>query len=160
MSADPVEFVHRYRDPLDQEIVALIASSMAFGNVKALRAKIDDALARLGPELARGAPDAASVEQRLRGWKHRVYRAEDLAKLVYGARSVQRASGSLGARFSAELRAQGDMRLALAAWTAAIRAAGGLDVDPKFSRSPSATRSGRRRGGAHILADPSKGSAV
>ena len=143
---DPVEFVHRYADAADRELVALIASSLAFGNVKALRAKIDDALHRLGPDVARVADDPADVSLRLRGWKHRVYRDEHLAGLLVGARRVQRASGSLGKALSVELERTGDLREALSAWAAAIRREGGLD--------------GASRGGAHILADPSKGSAV
>ena len=79
---DPVEFVHRYTDPHDQELVAVVASALAFGNVKALRAKIEDALSRIGPEVALAADDPAGLSQKLRGWKHRVYRDEDLAGLL------------------------------------------------------------------------------
>jgi uncharacterized protein (TIGR02757 family) len=150
-SRDPVEFVHRYSNPEDREIVAVIASSLAFGNVKALRAKIEDALVRLGPEVARAGDEPRELARRLRGWKHRVYRDKDLAGLIVGARRVQRAHGSLGAALSAEFTRTGDLREALSAWTAAIRREGGLDSDG----GPSA-----RRGGTHILADPSKGSAV
>jgi len=145
--SDPVEFVHRYSDPHDREIVALIASSLAFGNVKALRAKIEDALVRLGPDVALTADDPKRLALILRGWKHRVYRDIDLAGLIVGARRVQRAHGSLGAALATELERTSDLREALSAWTAAIRREGGLDG-----------RSGR--GGAHILADPGKGSAV
>jgi uncharacterized protein (TIGR02757 family) len=146
-AADPIGFVHQYHDLADRELVALIASSLAFGNVKALRAKIADALARLGPDIARVADDPAAVRARLRGWKHRIYRAPDLAALVIGARRVQREAGSLGAALAAELEQSGNLRDALAAWARAIRRAGGLD---------------RRaaRGAAHILADPGKGSAA
>ncbi len=143
---DPVEFVHRYADLADRELVALIASSLAFGNVKALRAKIEDALTRLGPRLTETADDPALVAERLRGWKHRVYQDRDLTGLVVGARRVQRASGSLGQALAEAHRRTGDLRGALTAFTAAIRREGGLD--------------GARRGGAHILPDPSKGSAV
>ena len=45
---------------------------------------------------------------------------------------------------------EGDLRCALAAWAQAIRREGGLDGDGASGR----------RGGAHILADPNKGSAV
>src|SRR4051812_23493418 len=145
--SDPVEFVHRYARPDDRELVALIASSLAFGNVKALRAKIEDALARLGPEVAVIADDPAELRRRLLGWKHRVYRDADLAGLIAGARRVQRAHGSLGAALSAELERTGDLREALSIWTAAIRREGGLDA-------------AEGRGGAHILPDPGKGSAV
>ena len=147
--SDPVEFVHRYPDPHDQELVALVASALAFGNVKALRAKIEDALGRLGPAIALTADDPALLAERLRGWKHRVYRDEDLARLLAGARVVQRASGSLGAALAGELARTGELRAALSAWVSAIRRAGGLDE-----------AGGGRRGGAHILADPQKGSAV
>jgi uncharacterized protein (TIGR02757 family) len=146
-AADPVGFVHQVADPADREIVALIASSMAFGNVKALRAKIADALARLGPDVAAAADDPRAVRARLRGWKHRVYRAGDLAGLVIGARKVQRAHGSLGAALAAELQRSGDLRAALGAWVREIRHAGGLD-----------RRDGA--GAAHILPDPEKGSAA
>lgn len=145
---DPVGFVHRYTDPADQEIVAIIASSLAFGNVKALRAKIADALTRLGPDVALIADDPRAVSARLRGFRHRVYRDRDLAELVVGARRVQRASGSLGAAFARELAQHGDLRAALGAWVSAIRRAGGLHRRPQD------------RGAAHILPDPGKGSAA
>jgi len=141
-----VGIVHRYKDPADQELVALIASSLAFGNVKALRAKIEDALARLGPQIAAAADDPAFVASRLRGWKHRVYKDRDLTGLVVGARRVQREAGSLGAAFTRELDRTGEIRLALSAWVTAIRRAGGLDEGG--------------RGSAHILADPRGGSAA
>jgi uncharacterized protein (TIGR02757 family) len=147
-AADPVEFVHSYDDPADRELVALVASSLAFGNVKALRAKIEDALARLGPGVALVADDPALVASRLRGWKHRVYRDSDLVGLLVGARRVQRASGSLGQALADEIRRTGALRSALSAWVTTIRREGGLDG------------AGESRGSAHILADPSKGSAV
>ncbi|AUX39411.1 hypothetical protein SOCE26_008020 [Sorangium cellulosum] len=145
---DPVSFVHRYTDPADQELVALLAASLAFGNVKALRAKIGEALDRLGPEIARVADDPPAVSARLRGFRHRVYQGRDVAALLVGARRVQRAAGSLGVAFAAELSRSGDLRQALGAWVRAIRSAGGLDRRPND------------RGAAHILPDPEKGSAT
>jgi uncharacterized protein (TIGR02757 family) len=145
---DPVKFVHRYADLRDRELVALLASALAFGNVKALCAKIEDALDRIGPGIARAADDPAALRARLRGWKHRVYRDEDLTCLLIGARRVQQQAGSLGEALARELARAGTLREALAAWTGAIRREGGLD------------RESGRRGGAHILADPAKGSAV
>jgi uncharacterized protein (TIGR02757 family) len=142
-AVDPVSVVHRYNRPIDRELVGLAASAVAFGNVKAFRAKLEDALDRLGPDIAVALDDDLGVFAKLRGWKHRMYRGEDLARLLIGARRVQRASGSLGDRFSADLADRGDLRHALAAFVGAIRQAGGL----------SAPGAGRR-GGTHILADP------
>src|SRR5215467_8294982 len=141
-AADPVAAVHRYAHPHDQEIVGLLAASIAFGNVKTIRHKLDDALERLGPSPARAADDADRVHRALAGWVHRVFRGDDIARLVVGARRVQRRSGSLGARFEAELASRGALREALAAWCDPIRAEGGLG------------RTGKRRGPVHLLPDP------
>jgi uncharacterized protein (TIGR02757 family) len=150
-AADPVGFVHRYRDPTDRELVGLAAACIAFGNVRTIRAKLEDLLARIGPSPHRAASDARALRSRLDGWKHRVFLGEDVARLLAGARAVQREHGSLGEAFRAEL-ALADatftepleaFRVALGAFTAAIRKAGGL------------ARGGPRRGPAHLLPDAS-----
>ena len=163
LSADPVAFVHRFHDPLDRELIALVAACVAFGNVKAVRAKLQDLLDRLGPNPAALAQDPGALQVALRGWKHRLFRGDDIARLLAGARAVQCADGSLGARFETELaaarrsRGRGQarrgaeadyaaVREALAAWSDAIRTAGGL------------RRGGRRRGPAHLLPDARAGS--
>jgi uncharacterized protein (TIGR02757 family) len=140
--ADPVGFVHRYADRSDRELVALVAACIAFGNVSTIRAKLGDLLARLGTHPCRVADHPRAVRARLNGWKHRVFRGEDVARLLVGARLVQRAHGSLGALFEAELDRTASLRDALAAWCDAIRSAGGL------------RRGGPRRGPGHLLPDP------
>ncbi|MGZ3452503.1 MAG: TIGR02757 family protein [Polyangiales bacterium] len=138
---DPVEFVRRQTDREDAEIVALIASAVAFGNVTALRAKLAEALERIGEHPARAADDAEAIKRALRGWKHRVWVGDDLARMIIGARTVQVANGSLGTRFAADLAAAPEFREALARFVDAIRAAGGLD---RVSR----------RSARHLLPDP------
>ncbi|MCB0308260.1 MAG: TIGR02757 family protein [Bdellovibrionales bacterium] len=49
LKSDPIKFVHRYRDPLDQECVALVVSSLSFGNVRAIFLTVEKLLAILGP---------------------------------------------------------------------------------------------------------------
>jgi uncharacterized protein (TIGR02757 family) len=153
--ADPVGVVHGYRERDDRELVALVAACVAFGNAKAIVSKLGDLLQRLGPEPARATDDRRRLFARLRGWKHRVFRGEDIARLLLGARAVQRAYGSLGACFEAELRrAQAErdrkggtesspapLREALASWCDAIRRAGKLG----------ASGASGRRGPAHLL---------
>lgn len=151
--ADPVSFVHRYDDRDDKEIVALVAASIAFGNVTTIRAKLAELLNRVGPSPSRAADDAAAVRASLRTWKHRVFRGEDLACLLVGARLVQRRHGSLGALFARELRAAGELREALARWCDAIREAGGLGARPGEGKK-------QRRGPAHLLPDVRGGSGA
>lgn len=129
------------------ELAALVGACLAFGNVKALRAKVHDAFQRLGPDLMRVADDELDVFARMAGFQHRVYLGEDVARLVIGARRVQRARGSLERCFADGLSQHGDVRLALADWVTAIRSAGGLDRAPKS-----------RVGARHILPDPGKNS--
>ena len=160
---DPVEFVHRQRAREDREIVALVAASCAFGNVKAIRMKLAELLDRVGPRPARAADDPVALTARLAGFKHRVFRGEDLAKLIVGARRVQRSAGSLGGAFERELaRVDRDeptadpearIREALASFCDRIRAEGGLpkagELDPSGRRGPS-----------HLLSDARAGSGA
>lgn len=149
LHADPIGHVRRYvgTGSANLEIAGLVAACLAFGNVKALRAKVLDVFERLGPDLARISDDELDVFARLSGFKHRVYLGEDVARLVIGARRVQRAYGSLERCFTSALEQHGAMRLALTEWVSVVRSAGGLD------------RAATRRAGArHILPDPAKSS--
>lgn len=152
LSADPVHFVHAYADPDDREIVAMIASALAFGNVKAFSAKIAQVLELMAPSPAKAADDPKALRAALRGFKHRFCTGGDLAALVIGARIVQRAEGSLGEALRRAVQQEGegspkaDLLAGLILWTRAIRSAGGLD---------------RRttHGARHILPKPEAGSA-
>ncbi len=149
-ASDPVSVVHRYQDPRDRELVGLLAASVAFGNVKTILAKLEDVLARIGPSPWRAAdtPDEVrALKGRLRGWKHRVFVGDDIARLLAGARSVQHTHGSLGRFFAQKLEEQGDTREALAVFCDAIRDAGDL-------------RSKTRRGPSHLLPNPRGASGV
>ncbi|MBK8252323.1 MAG: TIGR02757 family protein [Polyangiaceae bacterium] len=145
---DPIEFVHQYERSADKELVALLASAMAFGNVTALRAKIKEVLERIGPNVVEKAEDLQSLRRILKGFRHRLFTGDDVARLLYGARSVQSAHGSLGNALRTFLNQHGELKAALIDWTGEIRRAGGLNQKTT------------RRGPAHILSNPAKGSAV
>ncbi|AKV02521.1 hypothetical protein AKJ09_09184 [Labilithrix luteola] len=171
-AADPVEFVHRYRSNEDREIVALVAATCAFGNVKAIRLKLEDLLGRVGPSPARAGDEPKALLKRLQGFKHRLFRGEDVGRLIIGARRVQRDAGELGAAFEAELAAadrefavQGAtgkelherqaeaLKEALARFCDRIREGGGLALAGE--QDPSG-----RRGPAHLLSNARAGSAA
>lgn len=148
---DPVSFVHRYEDDADREIVGLVASSLAFGNVTAIRAKVAVVLDALGPSPARAldAMDRAALGRALRGFAHRVWKGDDVAAMLASAGAVRREHGSLG-RALASFLAQADHSIddpedafveALARLADALRG-----PDPS-------------RGLRHLVPDPRAGSA-
>jgi len=112
LNSDPLEFVHRYPDPWDQEAVALLAAVLAYGNVKQIRRSVEDALGRM----ARVSSGPADYVSRLRdpaweaghhafqGFVHRFNRGSDLVLLfrLLGRSWVEH--GSLGAHFVAGLK--------------------------------------------------------
>lgn len=137
-----MSFVHAYDSADDREVVGLIASSLAFGNVTAIRASVRRALDALGPSPARAIDEAdrAALERRLDGFVHRVYRGPHLAALLASAATVRRREGSLGRALAARV-AGATLREALAGWADELR-----------GRSP-------ERGLAHLVPDPRAGSA-
>src|SRR5437870_4078503 len=79
-AADPIAFVHRQKAKEDRELVALLAASCALGNVKAIRMKLAEALERIGPRPSRAADDPDALHARLAGFKHRLFKGEDIAR--------------------------------------------------------------------------------
>ena len=141
---DPVDFVHAYDEPRDQEIVGLIASSLAFGNAVAARRSIERVLEALGTEPAAllVESDPAELRRRLHGFVHRIYRAEHLASLLSRAGWLLREHDSLGNAFVHFHRtSQGDFREGLSRFADALRG--------------EATNRNLR----HLVSDPRAGSA-
>jgi uncharacterized protein (TIGR02757 family) len=110
LSSDPLEFVHHYQDPWDQEAVALIAGLLAYGNVKQIRRSVTDLLGRM--ERAKGSPRdfvrAATAgdpgaRTALQGFVHRFNRGPDLVLLLELLGRSWTEHGSLGAHFLSHL---------------------------------------------------------
>jgi uncharacterized protein (TIGR02757 family) len=101
IASDPVQFVHRYDNPRDREVVGLIASAFAYGNVQIVLRSVRSALGYLGPAPAE---TVASFDPRkdirhLRGFYHRFNTARDLAALFWIIRRTLEEYGSLEAAF-------------------------------------------------------------
>jgi len=105
ISNDPVQFVHRYDDPRDQEIAGLIASVFAYGNVTSVLRTVARALDYLGPRPSRtiAAFDPQSDGRRLRGFYHRFNTSRDLSVLFWILRRTFEEHGSLESAFTAAL---------------------------------------------------------
>jgi uncharacterized protein (TIGR02757 family) len=150
LQADPVELPRRYADPLDQEIAALFAASLAYGRADLFKPLVARLLAAMGPSPAAfvrafaRAPDPAAFSFAV----YRFNRPRDLAALAAGAGHVALAHGSLGARFAGLFREGGGgpdgLRPALAAFARDLREA--PPVGPLL-------RGRGRRGLRHLLPD-------
>ena len=140
---DPLEFLYACRRLADREIVALLASSLAYGRVAQILKSVSDVLGRIGPEpagyLAETTPEA--IRRAMRGFKHRFSTGRQVAAMLIGTRSVIATQGSLGACFAKGVSAD-DARVlgALKAFVAEITEAAGEDC-------------------GHLLPDPARGSA-
>ena len=96
---DPLEFLYKYQDPGDREVVGLIASSLAYGRVQQILISVRRALLPLGEHPAKallGTTDAKMLSA-YSGFKHRFTTDQDLVKMLAGARKVIKTHGSLGA---------------------------------------------------------------
>ncbi len=99
---DPLQFVREHGDPADREVVGLIASSLAYGNVQQIKKSIGAALASLGerPAEAIRRLDPAEAARRLSAFKHRFNDGRDLACLLFFMRQMLEASGSIEGFFA------------------------------------------------------------
>ena len=128
IGSDPVEFVHRYASAGDRELAALIASSLAFGNVKQIRSSVGRVLDALGGSPADFVRAAAprDLARALHGFKHRWITGSDMAAMLGGARAALKEYGSLRELFCAGLDTRDpDVGEAAARFACAISGLGG-----------------------------------
>lgn len=103
---DPLEFLYDFRDPLDVEVVGVIASSLAYGNVKQILKSVSLVLTRMGPS-----PSAFllcspfnRMAETFSEFKHRFTAGEELARLLWNVRLAIEKHGSLQKCFLSGLR--------------------------------------------------------
>src|SRR4051812_27359164 len=93
---DPLQFVRLQTCDADREVVGLIASALAYGNVRQIKASIGAVLAILGDAPAcairRITPDGAV--RALASFKHRFNDARDVGCLLFFVRQMLDAHGS------------------------------------------------------------------
>ena len=101
LASDPLEFVHKYDDPADQEVVGLIASSFAYGRVDGIKRSVSAILEAMGASPARFTTrfDPAKGRSFLSGFKHRFNDSKDVSCLIYFARQMIESCGSIGEFF-------------------------------------------------------------
>lgn len=114
LDTDPVAFPRRFSEWADREAAALVASALAYGNVKAIQRSLERLRAFLGArpaELARRLPLRDSLEA-LAEFRHRWTSGRDVACLMAFLGQMIERSGSVEG-FFVESYAPGDMRASL-----------------------------------------------
>lgn len=134
LANDPLSFCHRYRDPADQEVAAVIASAFAYGAVGIILRTLESIFAHMGPSprqyVERFQPDRGLRD--FSGFKHRFNDSRDLCALLWGIRLMLREAGSVQAFFLRGHDARSpDVTEALNCYSAAVLS---LDYQPVFGR--------------------------
>lgn len=139
---DPLEFLYRYEDPKDREMVGLIASSLAYGRVGQILTSVSLVLGRMGsPSRYLKQATRRSLREAFAGFRHRFTTGEALAGMLWGAKRMAERDGSLQAGFRRGLREEDETVLpALGRFV--------QKLEPKGSRR-----------GCWLVATPDRGSA-
>lgn len=101
LANDPLSFCHRYNDPADREVAAVIASSFAYGNVRIILRNLESIFTAMGPSPRRFV-ERFDPKQGLRtfgGFKHRFNDGRDLCALIWAIRMMIAEAGSVEAFF-------------------------------------------------------------
>jgi uncharacterized protein (TIGR02757 family) len=117
---DPLQFVRAQKTPADREVVGLLASSLAYGNVAQIKKSIATVLALLGPRPAEAVRqlDPVAAARRLSGFRHRFNDGRDVACLLFFARQMIESHGSVEGFFAEGHSAHPDVGPALASFSA------------------------------------------
>ncbi len=137
---DPLVFLYDYDDIRDREIAGLIASSLAYGNVKQISKSVDGVLSLMGTSpahfLEMSTPRA--IERTFSSFKHRWTTGVNLASMLQGAKRVIEKYGSLESCFTCGLETS-DVDT-VSALTHFVNELKGADGDPSNSLLPSPCR--------------------
>lgn len=103
---DPLEFLYDFQDPLDLEVVGIVASSLAYGNVKQILKSVSLVLEKMGagPSAFLLTSPSNQIAELFSDFKHRFTTGQDLARLLWGVRLVIEKHGSLQKCFLSRLR--------------------------------------------------------
>jgi uncharacterized protein (TIGR02757 family) len=103
---DPLEFLYNYQEVRDREVVALIASCLAYGRVAQILKSVSAVLERMGRSPFSFLLNASlgCLLSTFEGFKHRFTTGKELAHMLWGARRVIECYGSFYESFMAGLK--------------------------------------------------------
>jgi len=143
---DPLQFVYKYRRKADMEIVAFLASALAYGRVVQIERSLTDLFGRMGNSPFEYVQNFnAEKREKLKSFKHRFTTGESLSDLLQLLQVVLSRFGSIEELFTQGLSAD-DKNI--------------IPALSRFCDSLTASHDGRPgRSLKYLLADPARGSA-
>ena len=98
---DPLEFLYAYKEIEDREIVALIASSLAYGNVAQILKSVSSILHIINPSPYLFVKDSTyrNIRKAFKGFRHRFAGEDHISALIKGIKHVINRFGSLNECF-------------------------------------------------------------
>lgn len=123
LGTDPIQFVHRYHLPADQEVAGLIAASLAYGNVASIHRSTAEVLNRmhLAPAEFLASTGETDIRRIMAGFRHRWTGEDELGDLLIGIKRVAAEHGSLGQLFLAVDEKGPDVMAGLTHWVDSLR---------------------------------------
>jgi uncharacterized protein (TIGR02757 family) len=93
---DPLQFVYQYKNPLDKELIALIASALAYGRVQHIQNSLTTLFTALGPHAHDFVTDFTKAERKkLKNFKHRFNTGQDISDLLIILKTIYRNNSTL-----------------------------------------------------------------
>lgn len=99
--SDPLKYLHKYEKPIDQELVGIIVSSLAYGRVEKIFDSVETVLEIIGlsPSDYILSFDPSKEKVKFDDFVHRFNKGEDLACLIWFLKQILIKYGSLGNLF-------------------------------------------------------------
>lgn len=144
LAPDPLEFVHRFTEPGDREVVGLLSACLAYGRVDGIKRSVEKVLSVMGPS-----PSAFVMSFRpdkdgrlFSSFVHRFNRGDDISCLLYFMRQMVEQSGSIGGFFlKGYAPEESDIKGALHAFSTGALS---LDSTPVYGRKKLPEKAGVR----------------
>lgn len=132
LANDPLSFCHRFADPADREVAAVIASAFAYGGIKVILRTLEGVFAMVGPSPRRFAErfEPGKGLRSFSRFKHRFNDGRDLCALIWAIRGMIEQAGSVEGFFLAgHDPAAEDVTDSLCTYTGAVLT---MDYSPVF----------------------------
>ena len=93
---DPLQFLYKYSDPSDREIVGFLSATLAYGRVEQIQNSLTKLFNLMGQNLYAFVRDFTGTDRRkLREFKHRFTTGDDISDLLELLKEVLEESGSI-----------------------------------------------------------------